>query len=51
METPAKPATESPTQCPKCPGLLRFWLKLPDRNGALVLVYRCGQCSGLVWDD
>ena len=43
---------EPPSHCPKCDGVPRLYLRLPNtRKGTVAYIYRCEKCSELIWDD
>jgi uncharacterized protein with PIN domain len=42
---------EPPSHCPKCDGVPRLYLRLPNtRKGTVAYIYRCEKCSELIWD-
>jgi hypothetical protein len=43
---------EAPNHCPKCDGVPRLYLRLPNtKNQSTVYVYRCVRCATLIWAD
>jgi hypothetical protein len=43
---------ELPSRCPKCDGVPRLYLRLPNaKNQSTVYVYRCVRCATLIWVD